>query len=324
MLDSLNDDDIAKLPQAEQLIFDDLETEQTITRPDPELIAPPVVPPARPAPPPAPINPGTVPSAAEMPDTTPSPPPEKPYSADTASSHQDDNAAKSSSIDAERKDPVRRQAPAGEPPTGQGRAVTYPHPEHQSDYDADDDSAFDAKGIGDLGEKLVEADEAVQGRTAYRMGTNHEGYDLESKFQGETRYIEVKSTRGPWGNRGVPVSHPQYEAALQYGEAWWLYVVEYVDNADQTPVIHRIPNPFNRVTEFRFDGGWRSFTADHATESESMAGFIPGAKVDCGPFGQGKMIELKTVNDVMVLVVDFDIGGPRPIPFKPEMIKLIT
>lgn len=324
MLDSLNDDDIAKLPQAQQLILDDLETEQTITRPAPEPIAQPIVPPARPATPPAPINPSTVLGTAERPNTTPGTLQEKPYSADPVSSRQDDNAAKSSSTDAERKDSVRRPVPTGDPPTSQGRAVTYPHPESQSDYDADEDSAFDAKGIGDRGEELVEVDEKSQGRVAYRMGTNHKGYDLESTFQGETRYIEVKSTRGAWGNRGVPVSHPQYEAALQYGEAWWLYVVEYVDNADQPPVIHRIPNPFNRVTEFRFDGGWRSFTADHATESKSMAGFIPGAKIDCGPFGHGTIIELKTVNDAMVLVVDFDSGGSRPIPFKPEMIKLIT
>ncbi len=92
-------------------------------------------------------------------------------------------------------------------------------------------------------------------RTVQRMPRNHEGYDLESQSGDEIRYIEVKSTKGAWGLRGVKTTYPQYQSALEKDPAWWLYIVEYAKQPDKT-VIDRIPNPFHRITEFRFDDGW--------------------------------------------------------------------
>lgn len=358
MIGRLNDNDIAKLPQAEQLIIDDLEPEPVIIQPVSEPIAPPVVPPVRTAPPPAPINPVTEPSIAEQPSTTPDTTPEKLHRADsTPSRPQDDSSTKSSSTDLARSDSTTKEDSSNVPVTIRGRAVTYADYQRPSDYGTHEGSIFDTKAVGDRGEELVKKDEIAKRWNARLMGSNHKGYDLESTFQGETRYIEVKSTQGSWVNYGVPVSYPQYQAAQKYGEAWWLYVVEYLDNAEHPPVIHRIPNPFNRVNEFRFDGGWRIFARENrgnrdceTTNSGSPAdcsdptnttltsggcevadhcplqdyhNFIPGAKIHYEPYGVGTIVEVKPVNGSMVLVADFGIRGQIVTPFKPDMIKLI-
>lgn len=104
------------------------------------------------------------------------------------------------------------------------------------------------------------------------MPRNHEGYDLESRTDNETRYVEVKSTKGAWGLRGVKVTYPQYESACESAkgkkdQAWWLYVVEYATDPEKA-IIYRIPNPFTRITEFRFDNGWCEIAVDE-TVSES-------------------------------------------------------
>ncbi|MDG4595678.1 MAG: DUF3883 domain-containing protein, partial [Candidatus Contendobacter sp.] len=155
------------------------------------------------------------------------------------------------------------------PTQPQMRLITYMHPKPSDDYDNFEKDPKEARRIGERGEKIVIEVEERQGRRAINANLtnpNNKGYDIESTFGDKTIYIEVKSTKDSWGSRGVPITYEQYEFALEKREAWWLYVVEHVDRKgeDGGPIIHRIPNPFikespHRITEFRFDGGWREF-----------------------------------------------------------------
>jgi hypothetical protein len=144
--------------------------------------------------------------------------------------------------------------------TRQVRMRTYVHEKIQDDYDTGHSDSH-AKALGRAGEEIVMEYEKKRKRTAKQMPPNHEGYDIESRGRDGTRYIEVKSIDGPWGNRGVGVTRAQYEAAIRLGKEWWLYVVEYVTEPPRKKV-YPIANPFHLVTEFRFDSGWMGAQAN--------------------------------------------------------------
>jgi hypothetical protein len=84
----------------------------------------------------------------------------------------------------------------------------------------------------------------------------NEGFDIHSKKGNELRIIEVKGTRGPWDNYGVSLSPPQMLEAKKSKENYWLYVVEH---ASTNPKIYKIQNPYEKITSFRFDRGWKEF-----------------------------------------------------------------
>jgi hypothetical protein len=84
----------------------------------------------------------------------------------------------------------------------------------------------------------------------------NEGFDIHSKKGNELRIIEVKGTRGPWDDYGVSLSPPQMLEAKKSKENYWLYVVEY---ASTNPKIYKIQNPYEKITSFRFDRGWKEF-----------------------------------------------------------------
>jgi hypothetical protein len=86
------------------------------------------------------------------------------------------------------------------------------------------------------------------------------GYDIFSTAEDSTvRYIELKTVSGPWGDRGVTLSRNQLAAARKYGERYWLYIIE---NLDDRPVLHAIQHPEGQTTYYVFNDGWR----DNASE----------------------------------------------------------
>ena len=108
------------------------------------------------------------------------------------------------------------------------------------------------------------------------MAHNNPGYDIESR-RGRVveRFIEVKGIDGEWGQNGVPLSNLQFfkfqdrpetgdEGSSPIGDRFWLYVVEYARDPEKVK-IHIIQDPAGKVTEFRFDHGWKQAgeTVDH-------------------------------------------------------------
>jgi hypothetical protein len=134
---------------------------------------------------------------------------------------------------------------------------------------ADDDTEpleeDDWHGLGERGVLRVAAEERrLHPEWEVRvMPPNHPGYDIEVYHGGVLiRYIEVKSLRDLWGNRGVGMTPTQFTLAQREGERYWLYVVERVEDANAP--ITRIQNPAQRVTRFQFDAGWRAIAATAA------------------------------------------------------------
>ena len=144
--------------------------------------------------------------------------------------------------------------------TKQSRHRTFVYAEHETateDDDKDEGTSARAQSIGRAAELKVMAYERREGRMPDHYGGNNEGFDIVStSADGSKRYIEVKGIDGPWGERGVALSAPQYRKALAEGGSYWLYVVEYALD-DEAALITAIANPAGTVTRYVFDAGWR-------------------------------------------------------------------
>src|SRR5690554_7104530 len=99
------------------------------------------------------------------------------------------------------------------------------------------------------------------------MAQTHPGYDIISRdpVTNKERFIEVKGVNGEWGQTGVGLSRLQFEKAQQYGEDFWLYVVEFVSSPENIRV-HAIQSPASAVTSFMFDGNWRDVAVDEKAD----------------------------------------------------------
>ncbi len=101
--------------------------------------------------------------------------------------------------------------------------------------------------------------ERAQGRYPEEQDHDQPGFDILSYDDDENvvRVIEVKSTNGPWGARGVAMSAPQMARNRTDGDRFWLYVVEHALDDDRR-VLHRVQNPAALITDYAFDDGWRA------------------------------------------------------------------
>jgi hypothetical protein len=141
------------------------------------------------------------------------------------------------------------------------RLISYVSPEGATSDESKSNSTTRRKKIGQLGVDLVVDFEKKRNRDAIEMDAiqaNNKGFDVKSVDNNnlaDIRYIEVKATSGLWDSENPAQMHKkQFEMAQEYGENYWLYVVEQVESAD--PKIYRIQNPANRVDAFMFDHGW--------------------------------------------------------------------
>src|SRR5262249_3109287 len=112
--------------------------------------------------------------------------------------------------------------------------------------------------IGRAAEDFVEFEERSSGRIVQRMNPNNKGFDIRSEGAagGDIRIIEVKGLSGEWEIDGVPLSAAQFALAWKERETYWLYVVEYALDASRRRLT-KIPDPVSRITQYRFDNGWR-------------------------------------------------------------------
>lgn len=122
------------------------------------------------------------------------------------------------------------------------------------------------KEIESKGMQIVLDYEKLEGRTAKDMNevcVNHPGYDIESiDQQGNKRYIEVKSLKGNWDNKGVLITRTQFETGEKYQDNFWLYVVERVQDS---PKLFLIQDPSQLVGEFYYDGSWQQLAKEEVT-----------------------------------------------------------
>ena len=126
----------------------------------------------------------------------------------------------------------------------------------------------------------------MEGFTPVEKDHNNPGYDIHSTRGNEERFIEVKGTDGPWTHYGVSLSPTQVHFAKVNKEKCWFYIVEHA--AGPNPKIYKIQNPFEKITHFRFDNGWKSF-ASSSVGNESQP-------------KEGLRIKLKQINKSGIIV----------------------
>ena len=147
--------------------------------------------------------------------------------------------------------------------------------------------------------------EKARGRIAEQKAQTHPGYDIISHdpLTREDRLIEVKGVAGEWNQTGVGLSRLQFSNAQDYGDRYWLYVVEFASDADHVR-IHAIRSPAMQVTSFMFDGNWREATTDERADPSLL--FVPGARVHHKSLGTGEILDVVVRGVTKLLTIRFD------------------
>jgi hypothetical protein len=183
--------------------------------------------------------------------------------------------------------------------------------------------------LGDAAADLVCAFELKHGRSPTKLAHNHPGWDIdsfdirrvESKGVANTlpRLIEVKGIRGPWTRQGVAISRRQFEAAREYADRYWLYVVEFADDLARAR-IHPIHNPFGKITQFWFDNGWRQL-ADPTEAPSATCILILGQRITVGQGVHGVVQRVEERGALRIVHVLLDSGLLVRKPFNPATMQ---
>jgi hypothetical protein len=164
--------------------------------------------------------------------------------------------------------------------------------------------------------------EKARGRVAEQMAQTHPGYDIISRnpLTGEDRFIEVKGVNGEWNQTGVGLSRLQFSNAQDYGDRYWLYVVEFVSDPQHISV-HAIRSPATQVTSFMFDGNWRDAVADE--RADPALAFIAGARVKHQHFGIGRIESMELRGSTRVMSIEFVTSGRRTVTLNLQTMTVI-
>ena len=156
-----------------------------------------------------------------------------------------------------------------------------------------------------LARRAVCAYEKARGRNARQMAQTHPGHDIVSHdpLAGEERLIEVKGVDGEWNQRGVGLTKTQFSNAQDYGDRYWLYVVEFALDPDHAR-IHAIRNPALQVSSFMFDGNWREAATDESPDPTKL--FVPGARIHYDNMGTGEILAVAVRGSTKLLTIQFE------------------
>jgi len=205
-----------------------------------------------------------------------------------------------------------------------------PRPKHKEQWDrrllsyvrkrAEDDTGTDGGenlsehnlAVEVVARDAVCAYEKARGRITEQMAQTHPGYDIISNnpLTGEDRFIEVKGVNGEWNQTGVGLSRLQFSNAQDYGDRYWLYVVEFVSDPEHIRV-HPIQSPATQVTSFMFDRNWRDATTNE--EENPALLFAPGVRISHDDMGVGEIIDVTIKGSTRLLTIKFD-GKPHATP----------
>jgi hypothetical protein len=124
-----------------------------------------------------------------------------------------------------------------------------------------------AKKTGDKAELLVRDHLINKGFSVSLLGGTNPGYDIEvlDPETAELFLAEVKGIRGKWNRTGFSLSHTQVEKCRQYGDNYWLYIVE---NIATTPVLYKLVNPVSQIKNYYFDLNWKKVSQVEEFDAE--------------------------------------------------------
>lgn len=166
--------------------------------------------------------------------------------------------------------------------------------------------------------------EEQRGRSTEEMPAMHPGYDIRS-FNAEgnvERLIEVKGIDGEWIELGVGLKRRQFLEAWDEGDKFWLYVVEFAQDAEHA-CVHAIQNPAVKIDEYFFDQNWRGIA--ESGDDDLRAAFQPGARVrHHGLLGTGTITERNERGQSVELIIDFGQSGKRALPLNPTHWEIVV
>lgn len=203
------------------------------------------------------------------------------------------------------------------------RAVTYVSGEQangprQSSRETEKRSAVDAAAV-----ERVEQFEGSQERIPTVMPHFNKGYDVESRCEedGEPeRYIEIKGLGGAWNEFGVKLTPAQIRFGSEKGDSHWLYIVEFALDSERS-VIHMIQNPVKKITDYRFDAGWKQLSA------ESTSVQLKDPEVDCrvqiADEGHGTITKVLRRGELMRLTIKLNDGRELKRNYPSKDIKVV-
>lgn len=122
----------------------------------------------------------------------------------------------------------------------------------------EDGSRIQAQKMGNekISREIATQHELDEGRMPENMPGLNAGYDIESTEPGgDIRFIEVKSTAGRWSGAGITLSYSQINFASIKKDAFWLYIVENVN--EESPTLYKIQNPVKYIRGFKFNDAWK-------------------------------------------------------------------
>lgn len=151
----------------------------------------------------------------------------------------------------------------------EGRLRSYVEPKRTDPpIGTDSTKPEEHKQVEDAGMRVAMAYERRHGWTPQDVARENKGYDIRSiKGLKEVRHIEVKALSGAW-SPGSPaaLSEHEYDVASELGSAFWLYVVEQA--LSDTPILHRIQDPANKINQYCLDDGWRALAETSETQPD--------------------------------------------------------
>ncbi len=204
------------------------------------------------------------------------------------------------------------------------RSYVVPKTGEESESDTSDSSNSHERNmaIDEAAMRAIIEFETNRQCSVERMPHFNPGYDAVSKHRetGEKRLIEVKGLDGPWTERGVKLSRTQIMNAEEYGEEFWLYVVEHARD-DKNRKIYAINNPFFKASEFWFDEAWKQVVDETGGDLKSR--FIPGKKVRMKEWGLGTITDVEKRGIASNITIDFHIHGLRNIPLNLSRMELV-
>lgn len=203
------------------------------------------------------------------------------------------------------------------------RAVTYVSGEQangpgQSSRETEKRSAVDAAAV-----ERVEQFEGSQERIPTVMPHFNKGYDVESRREeGEEpeRYIEVKGLGGAWNEFGVKLTPAQIRFGSEKGDSHWLYIVEFALDSERS-VIHMIQNPVKKITDYRFDAGWKQLTAE-STDVRSLTPEV-ASRVQIADEGLGTITKILQRGELMRLTIKMDDDRDLKRNYPSKDIKVV-
>ena len=119
----------------------------------------------------------------------------------------------------------------------------------------------------------------------------------------------MKGVNGEWNQTGVGLSRLQFSNAQDYGDRYWLYVVEFVSDPQHIRV-HPIRSPAAQVTSFMFDGNWRDAVAEE--NANPILAYMEGTRVSHKNWGRGVVTQVVTATENMrVVMIQYKTGDAR-------------